>query len=627
MKKIFLFMSVLASLFMVGCSQEEITPKDDGKGENDGRFLAVEIISPSTATTRDASTPPTNGDFEDGTESPDENQVNSLRFYFFNDEGDPITLGGTNYNYVDVLEKDIKKEENNTEKPNVEQKLKAVIVVNPTNNGNVRSMVAVANFEAAELKDKTSYSRNELANIAKDFSAVEKSGKAHFMMTSATYANEKGQISRALIDPSKHLCTTEEAALANPVEVYIERVVAKVRVKTAWRKTDVEGKIKMEVLENVTYNGKTYTAIKAKDSDGNDIKNGENDVYILFTGWDVTGKADKSYFIKKVNSTINWSALTSLWFWNHPAYHRSYWGVNPSGISLQYDTYNSIKDIETKSIYCQENAADNLADGTKSSYTPSTETSNRTQVIIAAVLVTVNDVNVATPISWAKWGYEDYTEEGVKKAMLAFTERNIFYETDPEIITMPDNSKKERRKFVSIIPNHVKLVTAQEAGKANDKSEDSERYLSYLKLADGEGESAHNVQFYSSDVTSATNSDGTLDVDKLNAAKLTNKQVNDILCNMPGAKIWHEGLTYYYTDIRHLGALYTNNSGYGYYGVVRNHIYDITIEAVTGLGTPVLDPTEVIIPQKPSQDKDIYVAARVNILSWRIVKNAVDLTW
>lgn len=163
--------------------------------------------------------------------------------------------------------------------------------------------------------------------------------------------------------------------------------------------------------------------------------------------------------------------------------------------------------------------------------------------------------------------------------------------------------------YRTINKDEVKLVTATEAGKANDQSEESKRYLSYLKLTEN---AAKNNVYYK-------DRDGKEPYKDIDA-------VNKYLCDMPGAKIWHDGLTYYYTDIKHLGQE-LNNAGYGYYGVVRNHIYDIKIESVTGLGTPVLNPDENIIPQHPKEDNDTYIAVQIQILSWRRVNNNVDLKW
>lgn len=609
MKK-YLFMTVLASLLMTGCSEDAIVSNGENGTNNEGRFMAVEIVSPSANMSR--ATAPGAGDFEEGLTTPDENKVNSLRFYFFDATGGPIALKGQSGNYVDATE--IKEE--GKDMPNVEQRLEAVVVINPTNTANVASMIAVANYEDANL-GTGSYSRENLAAVVGDYSKVAKTdGTAHFMMTSSTYADANGQVTRAFLKP-ENLCSSPDEAKEHAVQVYIERVVAKVRLGTEWRTTAEEDKVVMET-KTVKYKDKEYTAIKAKDKDGNAIKNGEKDVYILFTGWDVTGKADKSFFIKKVNSTTKWTTLSDKWFWNHPDYHRSYWAVNPEGMKLTYNTYNSIqKEMSGAYTYCLENAADyaNYETGKKNAYNPESTTSNRTQVILAAMLVTVDENSNATPISLAKWGYNDYTEEGVKATMLGVVQDQIYYETTPS--NAPEGTS---RTFERIAVKHVKLVPAEVAKKANQSTENSERYLSYLMLADDDKEAAKGVQFYTSAVATATTTDA------INAAMMDHDAVNKILLSVPGAKVWHDGLTYYYTDIRHLNQT-ASDVEWGYYGVVRNHIYDIKLNSVTGLGTPVLDPGEVIIPQHPSDDKDIYVAAQINILSWRLVKNNVDLVW
>lgn len=106
---------------------------------------------------------------------------------------------------------------------------------------------------------------------------------------------------------------------------------------------------------------------------------------------------------------------------------------------------------------------------------------------------------------------------------------------------------------------------------------------------------------------------------------VSNSTVNTLL-KAYSAQIWTEGRCYYYTTIPHLAT-----SGVGQYGVVRNHVYQITINGISGFGTPVYDPT----PTEPDDDEDIdpetptddasYLAAKVNILAWRIVSKEVTL--
>jgi hypothetical protein len=59
--------------------------------------------------------------------------------------------------------------------------------------------------------------------------------------------------------------------------------------------------------------------------------------------------------------------------------------------------------------------------------------------------------------------------------------------------------------------------------------------------------------------------------------------------------------------------------------MVRNHLYDITISAVQGLGTPVYDPSRIITPEKPEDDQFSYIAAQINVLAWRVIQQDVTL--
>lgn len=96
--------------------------------------------------------------------------------------------------------------------------------------------------------------------------------------------------------------------------------------------------------------------------------------------------------------------------------------------------------------------------------------------------------------------------------------------------------------------------------------------------------------------------------------------MNKELAKSP-VQVRKEGMTYYYTPIRHLAE--TTNK-WGYYGVVRNHSYRITINTISGFGTPVYNPAEIIVPVIP-KDTETFLAARINVLSWRVVPSSVDL--
>ena len=78
---------------------------------------------------------------------------------------------------------------------------------------------------------------------------------------------------------------------------------------------------------------------------------------------------------------------------------------------------------------------------------------------------------------------------------------------------------------------------------------------------------------------------------------------------------WNDGKCYFYVPVEHLGGLD---------GVVRNHWYKVTVNSVSGLGTPVANEEEPIDPEK-IEDETYYVAAQVKILKWKVVSQSVDL--
>ncbi len=85
------------------------------------------------------------------------------------------------------------------------------------------------------------------------------------------------------------------------------------------------------------------------------------------------------------------------------------------------------------------------------------------------------------------------------------------------------------------------------------------------------------------------------------------------------------GEMYYNIPIEHLNeaAIAEKVIPEAKYGVVRNHQYVVEISKVETIGMGIFDPEEVIVP---SPDKELYyVGANINILSWKIVKQNVEL--
>lgn len=111
-----------------------------------------------------------------------------------------------------------------------------------------------------------------------------------------------------------------------------------------------------------------------------------------------------------------------------------------------------------------------------------------------------------------------------------------------------------------------------------------------------------------------------------------NENINKQLLEDIGfANMYNAGDAFFNIPVKHLGFYRTGNPNAdkniaeinwsdvkeGDFGIVRNHIYDIQISSITGLGTGICDPTEPIVPEKSKIT--YYLNYKINILAWRIV--------
>ena len=102
----------------------------------------------------------------------------------------------------------------------------------------------------------------------------------------------------------------------------------------------------------------------------------------------------------------------------------------------------------------------------------------------------------------------------------------------------------------------------------------------------------------------------------------TEVQKSTVLADIEASKaeIRKGGKAYYYVPIKHLG----NTGELAEYGIVRNHYYKITLTGIKGFGTPVYNPDQVVKPVVPTYE-DTYLAARVQVLQWRVVNQSASL--
>lgn len=521
----------LACTMFAACSNEEnVGSGSSGQEEGQLSYVAVNIVNANPTGSRVAG-----ATYDDGTV--DENEITSARFYLFKEDRSAYELAnsatGWSANYVE--KKDLSGNPSSPEDDNVEEIVNATLVFQGKNAELPASIVAILNPPTTLGTSKLSLS--ELQQKIDNYGA---STKGNFIMTNSVYASgstEKTKVAATNIVGK--VATSEQDAKANPVDIYVERVVAKVQVKLTNTESGKENQYK--VTEETTSPA----------------------VYAKVLGWAVTTDNRTSYLLKDIDP--NWEDNTLGFTWNDEPYFRSYWATTPSSITPTND--KSAQDIIDESKgenannisvarYCQEN----------------TLTTYHTNIIVVAQLVNDDGSAHAT----YKYYGENYTSANDILKLIT----NKYKETYYTKTTVPEG-------YISIAPTDMEFKTSTASGVQDYE------VIAQLK---------NNVTIYTPKAEGG--------YDPVDAAT-----VNAELAKNP-AQIAKDGYVYYFTPIKHLGS--TGKTGE--YGVVRNHIYNVTISDIKGYGTPIYDPDKDIVPTKP-QDRETYIAARINILSWRVVNN------
>lgn len=590
--KFFKFYSLaLAGALMLGACSSSDDLKDGGATANEGKsYIAVNIKSVGTAGagTR-ADYNQGGGTYEDGTEN--EGAISKVRFFFFNSDGSAYIMKNKNVNYLELLDASVSSAGDAGHLQTIEGKTTAMLVIEGETKTAPAYMVAVVNPQTLlKLEDKA-YRESQLRDefTDKSFVKITTDGTGNkqyggFVMSNSVYAENGARVCASSV--SGHVEKNRDDATNNPVDIYVERVVAKatttVNTDKGWKKItsgDDEGKYKIKV-------GKIN--IDAEH---------EKDVYAVVQGWGLADENETAELEKQIDVTSNnWtSAILGIDPWTSPDYHRCFWsasvpftpkgGTNPivnhkfSDFTTQFGTtpLYTCPNTPTYEEYNTQKINEKPYDNTL------------TKVLVAAKLVYYDDDNNSHPADICKY-----------RGMQILGAKNVLTQVAKDYSDYWTVDKNDPNKHILLA--HEDLVYTREdlAGSTTDglKSYEVRPVLKagvkvYKKKSDGTG------SFEETD---------------------SNDELNASLAQSP-VQVRKDGMTYYYTPIRHLAQ---NKTEMGYYGVVRNHSYRITINTISGFGTPVYNPDEIIVPVIP-KDTETFLAARINVLSWRVVPSSVDL--
>lgn len=567
-----LFPFACVALMMTACASDKDEMGGGTKPGSDPQYLAVNIVNVgATPTTRGTD------DYENGTT--DESTIKKVRFYFFNGDGSPYLIknpgvtgveGGGEKNWLEASPAD---DSSTSSTPSqIEKITQTVLVINGVQSAAPAAIVAVVNpgtVDAAKIQSDETMRLSELrySTVGSQFYKKDATTGAvsDFVMSNSVYVNAGEDVCASLV--AGHVTTSEETARTKPVDLYVERVVAKVTAdvdKTAFK----------------LGNGTDWDANKygTKAPVG---KSGDYDVYAVIDGWGLANENGKAEVEKQVKKT--WTD-GNLGFspWTTADYHRCFWessvafDAGAGGNQPVNPTFNQLKAKMQDVLYTLPNTSENEVTNLKDN--------DLTKFAVAATLRYKDAAGNWHDAEICRYNGVSILGIDNLKRQVALTFSQYYTSTDATNYTQLSKDDIDFKNPDGTMQQYRVTPTL-----ANDP--------------------AGTKKYYTKTTTGTTPTFTEVDKATVLAAIEADK-----------AEIRLGGRAYYYVPIKHLGSA----NKIAEYGIVRNHFYKITLSGITGFGTPVYDPEKVVDPIVPTYE-NTYLAARVQVLQWRVVNQNASL--
>lgn len=593
------------------CSNDEtaIIPDDNPKVfTGDEAYISVRL-SDASSLTRATTTDP---GYEYGTT--DEHTVKNAYFYFYDAEG-VFVCEGSAWNGRTASE-------NTSPNGNIEFKSNTVVVLKGLSEKNYpKYMVTVLNrpdglSASGSVPQSLDDMVKKLASGTGDGITTTIDQTKYFVMSTTSFKHDDadGLSGKYFVTEVKDenfslAPIPDPEKIPNPVTVYVERLAAKVTLK-------IDGS-----LTPVTISGKTgnYYKVKAtvagegNDDDANASGNqiAAEDLYVRLLGWKLNATAKYSNIVKNIDESWSNEANGALGFvWNKPTDFRSFWGKSFNYDNSSYSSYpttaegynsnngscplnyfnlnGTLEELGTTGVaYCAENTNTSAI---VSANFPSAVTSILLKAEVCDATGNALDLVRFNGVLFKQDSFIEY----ILNVMKAKGQWNVYKKTNDTPET-----------YQQLAASDVELTNAYDGKvKVQLKSD----------VKSGDLYSESNGAY--SPITDKDSFDTNLSTE----------------CTNGNAIGYKGGLMYYNIPIEHLNeAANTENEGKtvipeAKYGVVRNHHYQVTINKLENIGHGIFDPNEVIVPGDSDDDKKAYyVGANINILSWKIVSQDVNL--
>lgn len=575
MKKLFFGLFACASL--CACSNDEsgVIPDDTPKVfTGDEAYINVRLADAGSLTRAQE------GEFEYGT---NEQSVKNAFFYFYDADG------------VFVAQGDVWTGGNaSTANPagNIEFTGNNVVVLKELGRKNYpKYMVAVLNKPTGFLYGNT---LGEMQTVLADGNAegiyypstANNVTTDYFTMSTTSYT-EAGRSAYFVTEVKEENFLPEPMtdinAIANTVTVYVERLAAKVTLNVSEQLVkDANGRYPIKA-----------TVAGEDNSAGNDDVASE-ELYVELLGWKLNATAKRSYMVKNIDAT--WANGDLGFTWNRPTDYRSHWGKsfnyglsgypeNAAGVPANSEYLNYV-DLENgltalgAPAYCAENT--NTSAVVTADF-PSAVTSILLKAKVCDASGNALDLVRYNGVLFRHDSFLEY----VLSVLKARNQHTVWYENGKDA--------QGNTKYTQIGKEYVKL----------ENTGDGEVKAVFTNELE--------IPLYAEDGSSCSEEI----IDALN---------DDLAAASAGAVAYNGGLMYYNIPIEHLNNDAAENGTVpeAKYGVVRNHHYVVTIDKLEKMGKGIFDGNEKIVPGDPNDDT-YYVGAKINILSWKIVSQNVEL--
>lgn len=396
-----ILLALFATGMFVSCTNDAVEENMSTPigGQVETSYLNVHVNS-----VYESGTKASDGSFAEGT--PEEQKVTTAHFFFFNNSGgafevnaeslDPTDKPNVNYLVRNVADN------GGSEDPNVETLTDAVLAIKNSKGEIPAYLVAVLNWDY----DGASLNLYDLKTTLVEEANLQ--GTNGFIMSNSVYANGSNVVDATPITAANITSSAADAvALGKPVEVYVERVAAKVAL--------------------------TQSGVKYDTGVANPGASGGN-VYAVVQGWDINTTISHSNMVKKIDSA--WDNGTLGFTWNDEPYFRSYWAQSvpiDATVTLKKNfSWNSLANAVGDADYCLENTSDVTGDNTKA--------------LVAVKFVDASDA----PVTVAKLFADMMTVDGLKNTVANSLAATYYY----------DNGGTK----TTISPEHIELVVAGSAG-------------------------------------------------------------------------------------------------------------------------------------------------------------------